>query len=496
MKSALIAVLLYLILYLNGFSQHDFNWVFDSTLVTFNANGVVATGSSKAKQLTTETSWSNSNGELVVYTSGYTNSALYNGTHNLVANSSLIRYSNPIQGIIFLPIEQSSKIAVISQDAFSDSSAVTGHSVWYHVYDILSDSLIHKNELFLPLGIGFKMATGATRHANGRDWWVVNHESVGRKFYTTLVTQHGFGPPLVQELGRKHGFDTPSGNGGGAGGSILFSKNGEKLIVTSLEGIIEEFSFDRCSGLLSFVRTIHPGVMDFSRLLYYSTLSPDGNILYVSNNNAENDTYQIEQYDLSSSDPWGSRYEVVNMGSGHAAYSVQLGPDGRVYFMAGYWGTGTGLYDTDHMQVIHQPNVMGPGCQFQANGVSLPPSTGLRDLSLPYFINYNLKAQPNSPCDTLGIGYSAEKPLLPQRLSAYPNPGKDYCQLELPPDFSGEITTLLARDIQGRELTLPWFLQSDGLIQADTRQLSAGLYTLELRSGRQYFQVYWSKSDE
>jgi hypothetical protein len=493
MKSALIAVLLYLILYLNGFSQHDFNWVFDSTLVTFNANGVVATGSSMAKQLTTETSWSNANGELVVYSSGYTNSALYNGTHNLVANSSLIKYSNPIQGIIYLPFEQIGKIAVISKDAFSDSTGVWGDSAWYHLYSISGDSVILKNILFLPLGSGLKMATGATRHANGRDWWVVNHVATGRRFYTTLVTENGFELPLIQELGSKHGYDTPRGNGGGYGGSILFSKNGERLIITSGEGIIEEFSFDRCTGQLTFVRTIHPGVMDFSRLLYYSTLSPNGEILYVSNTNAENETYQIEQYDLSSSDPWGSRYEVVNMGSGHAAYSVQLGPDGRVYFMAGYWGTGTGLYDTDHMQVIHQPNVMGPGCQFQANGVSLPPSAGLRDLSLPYFINYNLRAQPNSPCDTLGIGYSVEKPLLPQRLSAYPNPGKEYCKLELPPDFSGDISQLIGRDLQGKEVNLSWSVETDGYIRVNTQSLSPGLYTLELRSGRQYFQVYWSK---
>jgi hypothetical protein len=477
----------------SAIAQHDYNWVFDSVLVKFDANGVVATGNSMAAQTTNETSWSDVLGNLVLYSRGSNGSGLYNKNHDLVPNSLGFKHYRQFQSTVFLPFLAIGKITIVSKDP---PTTAYGCDVWYHIYDINSDSLIHKNESLLPMGIGFKMATGATRHANGRDWWVVNHESVGRKFYTTLVTQHGFGPPLVQELGRKHGFDTPSGNGGGAGGSILFSKNGEKLIVTSLEGIIEEFSFDRCTGQLTFVRTIHPGVMDFSRILYWATLSPLSNILYVSNSNLVNNTFQIEQYDLNSSDPFSTRYEVVNMGSGHSVGSVQLGPDGRVYFMAGYWGTGTGLYDTGHMQVIHQPNVMGPSCQFQANGVSIPTNTGLMGLTLPYFINYNLKAQPNSPCDTLGIGYSAEKPLLPQRLSAYPNPGKDYCQLELPPDFSGEITTLLARDIQGRELTLPWSLQSDGLIQADTRQLSAGLYTLELRSGRQYFQVYWSKSDE
>jgi hypothetical protein len=183
------------------------------------------------------------------------------------------------------------------------------------------------------------------------------------------------------------------------------------------------------------------------------------------------------------------------MGSGHGAGSVQAGPDGRVYFMAGYWGTGTGLYDTGHMQVIHQPNVMGPGCQFQPNGVSIPTNTGLMGLTLPYFINYNLKAKANTVCDSLGIGYSSEEEKLPSRLKAYPNPGKDYCQLELPPDFSGEFTTLLARDIQGRELTLPWSLQSDGLIKADTRLLSAGLYTLEVRAGKVYYQVFWRKGE-
>jgi hypothetical protein len=494
MKAILLIIMFSYLVSNSANAQHDYNWVFDSVLVQFDANGVIATGSSMAGQSTNETSWSDGNGNLVVYSHvNQWNSKLYGRNHNLILNSSGFKCSRNTQGIVFLPFEKSKKIAIVSADAFSDTSGVFGGTAWYCEFDINSDSLTHKNEVFLPLGTGLKMAIGATRHANGRDWWVVNHVAIGRKFFTALVSEQGFEPHMVQEIGSKHGFDTPTGNGGGAIGSILFSRNGERLIVTSLEGIIEEFSFDRCSGQLTFVRTIHPGVMDLSRLLYFSTLSPDGNILYVSNNNAENDTYQIEQYDLSSSDPWGSRYEVVNMGSGHGAGSVQLGPDGRVYFMAGYWGTGTGLYDTDHMQVIHQPNIMGPGCQFQANGVSIPTHTGLMGLTLPYFINYNLKAQPNSPCDTLGIGYSVEKPLLPQRLSAYPNPGKDFCQLELPPDFSGEVTQLIGRDLQGKEVNLSWSVETEGHIRVNTQSLSPGLYTLELRSGRQYFQVYWSK---
>jgi hypothetical protein len=495
MKTILWLILLFSILSNSILAQHDYNWVFDSVLVKFDANGIVATGNSMAGQNCNETSWSDFQGNLIFYSRGRPTSGLFNSTHSLVKNSFQFNYSNQHQAIVFLPFAQSTRITIVSKDPFTDTSGVGGCAVWYHVYDTNSDSLIHKNEALLPLGSGLKMATGATRHANGRDWWVVNHVAIGRKFFTTLVTEQGFEPPMVQEIGSKHGYDTPNGNGGGYGGSILFSKNGERLIITSGEGIIEEFSFDRCTGQLTFVRTIHPGVMDFSRVLYFSTLSPNGNILYVSNNNVENDTYQIEQYDLNSSDPWGSRYEVVNMGSGHAAYSVQAGPDGRVYFMAGYWGTGTGLYDTGHMQVIHQPNVMGPGCQFQPNGVSIPTNTGLMGLTLPYFINYNLKAKANTVCDSLGIGYSSEEEKLPSRLKAYPNPGKDYCQLELPPDFSGEITTLLARDIQGKELTLPWSLQSDGLIKADTRQLSTGLYTLEVRAGKVYYQVFWRKGE-
>jgi hypothetical protein len=477
----------------SAIAQHDYNWVFDSLLVTFDAYGVVAKGSSMGGHLTTETSYSDSQGGLILYSRGNHGSGLYNSNHLIVPNSSGFKFYRQSQSIVFLPFVLSGQISIISKDPPTTSQ---GCDVWHHVYRIVSDSLVHKDQSLLPLGIGFKMATGATRHANGRDWWVVNHESVGRKFYITLVTEQGFEPPLVQEIGSKHGFDTPRGNGGGYGGSLLFTKNGEKLIVTSGEGIIEEFSFDRCTGLLTFVRTIHPGVLDFSRVLYWATLSPNSNILYVSNSNLENDTYQIEQFDLTSNNPWSTRYEVVNMGSGYGAGSVQAGPDGRVYFMAGYWGTGTGLYDTNHMQVIHQPNVMGPGCQFQPNGISLPLTTDEISYTLPYFINYNLKAKANTVCDSLGIGYSSDKESLPERLRAYPNPGKDYCKLELPPDFSGEITQLIGRDLQGKEVNLSWSVETDGHIRVNTQSLSPGLYTLELRSGRQYYQVYWSKSDE
>lgn len=206
MKMILWLILLFSIFSNSILAQHDYNWVFDSILVKFDANGIVATGNSMAAQYTNETSWSDIMGNLVVYSRGSDGPGLYNRNHILVSNSLGIKHFRQHQATVFLPFSEIDKIVIVSKDP---PTTANGCDVWYHVYNITKDSLIQKNESFLPTGIGFKMATGATRHANGRDWWVVNHESVGRKFYTTLVTANGFETPIIQEIGSKHGYDTP-----------------------------------------------------------------------------------------------------------------------------------------------------------------------------------------------------------------------------------------------------------------------------------------------
>jgi len=92
MKAILGFFFLFSLIHYSAIAQHDYNWVFDSLLVTFDANGVVAKGSSMAGHLTTETSYSDSQGGLILYSRGNHGSGLYNSNHLIVPNSSGFKF--------------------------------------------------------------------------------------------------------------------------------------------------------------------------------------------------------------------------------------------------------------------------------------------------------------------------------------------------------------------------------------------------------------------
>ena len=110
MKTILLIILFSYLVSNSANAQHDYNWVFDSVLVQFDANGVIATGSSMAGQSTNETSWSDIQGNLVVYTRGSNGTGLYNSNHSLVPNSFEIKNFRQSQGTVFLPLDRKSVV--------------------------------------------------------------------------------------------------------------------------------------------------------------------------------------------------------------------------------------------------------------------------------------------------------------------------------------------------------------------------------------------------
>jgi len=196
------ALIYFLIFYtgINLYAQHDYNWVFDSVLVTFDANGVVGIGTSMGSQLGIESSWSNNIGELKFYSRAWPESGLFDENHQLIPNSYNFNYSQQINGIVILPFEGTDYFSIITMDPFSDTTIIGGAAAWHHEYNITTNSLVVKNEPLIPLGSGLKTSVGATRHANGKDWWV------GKKFYVSLVTSDGYMPAEVQSVGSKHGM--------------------------------------------------------------------------------------------------------------------------------------------------------------------------------------------------------------------------------------------------------------------------------------------------
>lgn len=226
----------------------------------------------------------------------------------------------------------------------------------------------------------------ATRHGNGRDWWIIFHEFASNRYYSILVTPTG-----IFNLGlEEEGLPIPDEGLGQA----VFSPDGRfyaRLNSVSVEEgqFLDIYEFDRCSGLLS----------EHVQIIYNDTayaagiaISPNSQFLYVSSYN------HLYQYDLYSDDVGESGTKVATYDGfldGQLTtrfYLAQLAPNGKIYLNMNN--------STQYLHVIHQPDRPCPNCGIEQHGIYLPTYNAF---SMPNFPNFRLGPLDGSPCDTLGL---------------------------------------------------------------------------------------------
>ncbi|HQW06898.1 MAG: gliding motility-associated C-terminal domain-containing protein [Flavobacteriales bacterium] len=221
----------------------------------------------------------------------------------------------------------------------------------------------------------------ATYHANGRDVWVLYHRWESDAYIAYLVTCQGVEGPVVSNIGQAmHG--NPDGSGASPIGCMRMNQQGDRLAnawgrsmaITNSDwqstAYFDVLDFDNSSGLLSIIRSDSIGgtVELFSRG-YGVEFAPNGNLVYMSDHGLLNGGgySTIRQYDLTSADPMNT--EVVLATENRAFGSLQLAPDGKIYAAR--------LNGATYLSAITNPDVVGPGCGFVDNAVSLGanPST-------------------------------------------------------------------------------------------------------------------------
>lgn len=256
------------------------------------------------------------------------------------------------------------------------------------------------------------MAAGqlvATKHANGRDWWVVIPRVTMNGFYKVLVSTNGIESSILQNIGTY----TPTYSNGQA----TFSADGSHYVrfypgdhATDSLAPLFIYDFDRCTGLLSNERILQLP-LEGGASIGGCAVSANSRYLYVS-------TYKrLYQFDLQASDIAASQIEIGVYDGFIENFAVsfnamQLAIDGKIYMNAPNGVT--------YFHVINSPDSQGLACNFQQRGLQLPSKNSA---SLPNFPNYALGALSGSACDT--ITTTTSKPLEIANLYAYPNPTKD-----------------------------------------------------------------------
>lgn len=248
----------------------------------------------------------------------------------------------------------------------------------------------------------------AVKHGNGQDWWLIYRQwgpgsiDSSNTYYLLLIDSNGITKYPAQSIGSYHHAN---------GGDITFNTNGSKMCFVDLAGMIEYYDFDRCTGAINNPILIEPEKPPGGPYPYYSScvFSPNGNYLYV---HSYRNQYQLNniiyQYDLTTANISLSKqiiHEFANLDEG--SWSMELGPDKKIYIATNYFGTGSSLpysytlhnYVTDNLSVINYPDSAGAACDFQPFSFNL--GGGRCYAGLPNNPDYTMGPLAGSVCDTL-----------------------------------------------------------------------------------------------
>jgi hypothetical protein len=273
-----------------------------------------------------------------------------------------------------------------SVDVLSNGSQTPLH-FYYSIIDMFADNglgdVLSKNNILLydTLAAGNILAC---KHANGRDWWVIEPEFNASGYYIYLVSPSGIHLINKQIIGQRLGGD----------GQSAFNLQGTKYARYDTTNDLDVFDFDRCTGVLS--NNIHVAIND-SMIGFGVAFSPDGSKLYASS------ALYLYQFDLNASNVSASKTTVAVWDSTYSPFatlfsSQQLAPDGKIYIVT----TST----NNVMHIIDSPDSLGLACNVIQHGLQLPV---ISDHTLPNHPNYHLGPVVGSICDSLTVGLSENK---------------------------------------------------------------------------------------
>ncbi len=301
-----------------------------------------------------------------------------------------------VQGVLSLPVPEDEGVYCVLHTKFDYleldiTDDVGGVGLYYTIIDMNNDSgLGEVIEKDIPI-IEDTLCRGgiiATKHANGRDWWIVVPAYNSNEYYRVLINSDG--PNLLAN--QVVGIATKNGLG-----QACFSPDGNwyarnTILGTAVEDdYLDLYRFDRCTGLLSnHIRFSYGNGVGSGG---GTAFSPNSRFLYLGHRN------HVFQYDMEAGDIESSRDTVAiydgyldNGWNPTTLFLAQLAPDGKIYMNTAPGST--------KLHTIHQPNLKGMSCAFEQRAVELPAPNSY---SLPNFPNYRLGPIDGSSCDTLGL---------------------------------------------------------------------------------------------
>lgn len=429
----------------------------------------------------TNTSFCDSNGQLLFYTNGV---YIANVLDEKIANSDSLNTGyfqdvlypliktygnrNP-QGVLAVPsIANPNQYYIIHSWMDTFPSNIVCKRTLTSLLDMSENSghgkVLYKNQIVVNDYLGSELV--ATKHANGRDWWLLVQKRATNCYIRILVDSAGVHQLPDLTCG---GTTAPINDDGAA----CFSPDGSKYVYFGYFCSLNVFDFDRCNGTLQNPVSIQlPITQDGSG--WGMSISPSSQFLYVSF------TGIMYQFDLWAADIAAS-VDTVGIFDGTNApfpaqfHTHQLGPDGKIY-------VGCGNGDTVY-HVINYPDMKGAACGFVQHGIHLPSVC----IGIPNFPNYRLGALPGSPCDTISGLNETERAAKEKQIKVFPNPATDMVTIDYGfTDWSksGEVSMEIVNEL-GQVVYAQPLPQYSGFQKMNIADFVGGFYTVYIRRNNQ-----------
>jgi hypothetical protein len=297
---------------------------------------------------------------------------------------------NTAQGTMILPWPDKDSVAVFVNIARIDTffSDLTS-------YTIINNKSTKAELIDEPLQTG-EYKNGritATRHGNGRDWWLIKPLYDGRGYEVYIFDKEGVRYHQQQSFGEPHYGNTWGGAAFSPDGNYYGSID---MKVWDSTTVINVFDFDRCEGTLSNFRT--DTIANYEGSLGAGiSFSPNSRYMYTSNRfsiyqhntNTDSTTFEaskriVAEYDGFINDPsWAVQTTFGPFANG---------PDGRLY---NFTSQGGSIW----LHTIDYPNEVGLECDVRQHSIPVH----YQSRSAPNFPNYRLGPLDGSSCDTLGL---------------------------------------------------------------------------------------------
>jgi gliding motility-associated-like protein len=371
-SKALVAALVLCLLIGSASAQKEaHNWYFgDHAGFTFNTDPPSALDDCAMYSWFGITSFSDKQGNLLFYANPFD---IYNSNHQVMVNGHFDGYFGSTISSLAIPFHNdTTKYHLFNMSGSGSKSQKDNfglfHSIVEPYYNNNQGRLVNK-ETFIYGDAFEKMAI--TRHANGKDWWILIHEHPGNNFHSFLIDENGVNStPVTTSIGVDVDWDVAATRG-----YLRFSHDGNLVAsaYTSAVNLVELFHFDNETGQLSNLISLsgfhHPFGIEFS---------PDNSKLYVGTaiygmGGVADTLYQYDISNYNETSIMNSKVQIATSGPENFG-SIQLGPDLKIYLSR---------QDFDFVSCIEFPNEIGLACNFIEEAIDLNGNASTK--SLPVF---------------------------------------------------------------------------------------------------------------